>query len=209
MEGVHADGDRLEQFLDNYESTSVPSFKSGEIKEFYRSEGHVNLVKGENDTPTGSSLGQQRKAWLDDRSFESGFSRTYNYRLTAYELYNALLRKVSILSSKTGLAADKALNSDSVCRASQMLTDVSCKNNDNEPLTSSKLHTKGCSYIEDLKPHDIPVLVDTASFHQVEVLRDAIWKHIALRTSIRVKIQASYLLAPQKKISYSFTHATS
>jgi len=113
------------------------------------------------------------------------------------------------VSSKVGLAADKALNSDPVCRASQMLTDVSCKNNDNGSLPSSELHTNGCIHIPDLKPHDIRVLVETVSFHQVKVLRDAIWKHIALRTSIRVKVQVSYLLAPQKKISYSFTQATS
>ncbi|KAF2181077.1 hypothetical protein K469DRAFT_590492 [Zopfia rhizophila CBS 207.26] len=43
-------------------------------------------------------------------------------------------------------------------------------------------------YIANLNPHYIFALTETASFHQVSVLRDAIWKHLALQTSIRVKV---------------------
>ncbi|KAH8588290.1 hypothetical protein B0O99DRAFT_693577 [Bisporella sp. PMI_857] len=43
-------------------------------------------------------------------------------------------------------------------------------------------------YIQNLDPYYILALAQTSSFHQVTVLRDAIWKHLALQTSIRVKI---------------------
>ncbi|OCK76055.1 hypothetical protein K432DRAFT_307225 [Lepidopterella palustris CBS 459.81] len=43
-------------------------------------------------------------------------------------------------------------------------------------------------YIADLDPYYVLALTETAAFHQVSVLKDAIWQHIALQTSIRVKI---------------------
>ncbi|OCK76085.1 hypothetical protein K432DRAFT_307150 [Lepidopterella palustris CBS 459.81] len=43
-------------------------------------------------------------------------------------------------------------------------------------------------YIPNLDPNFILALAETASFHQVSALRDAIWKHLAFQTSIRVKI---------------------
>jgi hypothetical protein len=46
-------------------------------------------------------------------------------------------------------------------------------------------------YISNLDPYYILALAETASFHQVSVLRDAIWKYLALQTSIRVKIPVS------------------
>jgi len=47
------------------------------------------------------------------------------------------------------------------------------------------------SYIADLDPYYILALTETATFHQASVLRDAIWKYLALQTSIRVKIPVS------------------
>jgi hypothetical protein len=47
------------------------------------------------------------------------------------------------------------------------------------------------SYITNLDPYYILALTETASFRQVSVLRDAFWKHVALQTSIRVKIPVS------------------
>jgi hypothetical protein len=46
-------------------------------------------------------------------------------------------------------------------------------------------------YIANLDPYYILALAETASDHQVEALRDAIFKHIALQTSIRVRIPVS------------------
>src|SRR5205823_2687952 len=43
-------------------------------------------------------------------------------------------------------------------------------------------------YVEDLDPNYILAIARTAPRHQVEMLRDAIWKHIALQTAIRIKI---------------------
>ncbi|KAF2707121.1 hypothetical protein K504DRAFT_447157 [Pleomassaria siparia CBS 279.74] len=71
-------------------------------------------------------------------------------------------------------------------------------------LTSDQLHTllscqrsglpgvpdadRRLLYIPDMCPKDIEALAETAPFHLVETLRDAIWKHIALQTTIRVKL---------------------
>ena len=52
---------------------------------------------------------------------------------------------------------------------------------------SSSLNIFG-RYIANLDPAYILALAETASFHQLSVLRDAIWKHLALQTSIMVKI---------------------
>jgi hypothetical protein len=53
--------------------------------------------------------------------------------------------------------------------------------------------TKFHSYIANLDPHYIFALTETASFHQVSVLRDAIFRHLAMNTSIRVKVPVSIL----------------
>lgn len=47
---------------------------------------------------------------------------------------------------------------------------------------------KLCSHINNLDAQYIRTLVETASFHQMEALQDAIWKHLALKTSLRVKL---------------------
>ncbi|PSS22711.1 hypothetical protein M430DRAFT_16661 [Amorphotheca resinae ATCC 22711] len=56
-------------------------------------------------------------------------------------------------------------------------------NNSDKPDADRRL-----IYIADLDPYYILALTETASFHQVSVLRDAIWKYLACQTSIRVKI---------------------
>lgn len=43
-------------------------------------------------------------------------------------------------------------------------------------------------YVADLDPDYILAIARTAPWYQVGTLRDAIWKHVALQTSIRVKI---------------------
>jgi hypothetical protein len=43
-------------------------------------------------------------------------------------------------------------------------------------------------YVKDLDPSYILALGATVSHHQVEFLRDAIWKHLAFQTSIRVTV---------------------
>jgi hypothetical protein len=47
------------------------------------------------------------------------------------------------------------------------------------------------SYIANLDPHYIRALGETASDHQVGPLRDAIWSHLFLETSIRIKVSVS------------------
>jgi hypothetical protein len=48
-----------------------------------------------------------------------------------------------------------------------------------------------CSYISDLDPYYILALTKTAAFHEVSSLRDALWKHIARQTSLKVRIPVS------------------
>jgi hypothetical protein len=47
------------------------------------------------------------------------------------------------------------------------------------------------SYIANLNPSYIRALSETAPEHQVPALRDAIWKHVALQSSIGIKIPVS------------------
>lgn len=53
------------------------------------------------------------------------------------------------------------------------------------------LLTKTSSHIVNPNPYDFLALSETASFHQVSVLRDAIWRYFALQTSIRVTMPVS------------------
>lgn len=48
------------------------------------------------------------------------------------------------------------------------------------------------SYISNLNPYYILALTETATFHQVAVFKDAIWKHLALQTSIRARVTVSF-----------------
>jgi hypothetical protein len=50
------------------------------------------------------------------------------------------------------------------------------------------------SYIQNLDPSYILALAETASFHQVSALRSGVWKHLALQTSIGVKIRVGLLV---------------
>lgn len=45
-----------------------------------------------------------------------------------------------------------------------------------------------CSYIVNLDPYYISALAETALVHQVPLLKDAIRSHLALETSLRVRI---------------------
>jgi hypothetical protein len=47
-------------------------------------------------------------------------------------------------------------------------------------------------------------LAETATFHEVPLLRDAIWKHLAGRTSLKVGIPVSYYICD---ISTGFSDA--
>lgn len=60
-----------------------------------------------------------------------------------------------------------------------------------EPAISCYL-LEAHSYITNLNPSYILALAETAPFHQVSALRDALWKHIALQTSLRVKLPVSH-----------------
>jgi hypothetical protein len=48
-----------------------------------------------------------------------------------------------------------------------------------------------CSYVSKLTPEFVKSLAKTAWHHQMDALRDAIWKHIALETSLRVHAPVS------------------
>lgn len=64
-----------------------------------------------------------------------------------------------------------------------MRTDAWCK-----PYFSffGKKSTNTCSYITNISPQYILAVTETAPWHQVESLRDALWKHLASQTSIKV-----------------------
>ena len=59
----------------------------------------------------------------------------------------------------------------------------------NNFLTKKLVH----SYIANLDPYYILALVETASQHQISVLKEAVWKHLKLKTSIAVKIPVRLL----------------
>ena len=59
------------------------------------------------------------------------------------------------------------------------------------------------SYIANLDPHYIFALAETASYHQVSVLRDAIFNHLEMNTSIKAKVPVS-ILESKRLVWYAF-----
>jgi hypothetical protein len=90
---IDADGDDFDIFLQDSED-SVPSCKVEEVLEFCRDVHLEDLKSGVG----AAGAGQQRAAWLDDRSCPglacSSFVRRYENPLTATGLYRLL--KVSV-----------------------------------------------------------------------------------------------------------------
>lgn len=96
-------------------------------------------------------------AWVDDREFRSGRSRSYPQRLSAPDLCKILQQK------RYGEPA--------------------------MPDADRRL-----IYVSKLTPAFILALVETAWSHQVQAVRDAVCKHIAIDTSFRVHIPMSGFL---------------
>jgi hypothetical protein len=82
LQKLHADGDHLERFLSIY-NTGPPSLCTEEINAFVMQDSGA------------SSTSRLDRAWLDDRSLRKKSSTAYRHRLTAQELYQSLLQKVS------------------------------------------------------------------------------------------------------------------
>lgn len=76
-----ADGNDLDIFLRDYDD-KVPSCELEDIKKFCQGKRGIRP--------------QVAKAWLDDREWESGHSRTYRERLTAEQLRILLEQKVAV-----------------------------------------------------------------------------------------------------------------
>lgn len=85
---LEADGDNLDRFMEEYEG-EVPSCRSEEVKEFC----HDTSLMSLQPEVTGGKP-DKAKAWLNDRAHSTQDSRDYPRRLTAYQLYTLLMKKV-------------------------------------------------------------------------------------------------------------------
>lgn len=65
-----------------------------------------------------------------------------------------------------------------------MLTDAWCK----PSLSFPEKPTNLCSYITKMIPHYVLAITEAAPWHQVESLRDALWKHLTYQMSVKVNI---------------------
>lgn len=120
------------------------------------------------------------------REYKNPLTPTLLYRLLNVAVCDKLCSQFS-----RDFEVDGNGDSDLTIRMSPMWTEGLCKTSFSSDCLGKCFLTLCCSYISNLNPYYILALTETASFHQVEILRDAIFKHIALQTSIRARINVS------------------
>jgi hypothetical protein len=181
--GHQAKGEGIALFL--YDSENSKSCKTQVVEDFCHDVRLEDIRRGS------GNAGRRRAAWLDDRCKANGAPagghvRTYKNPMTPTAVLRHMEEVVQNISRLLVYesTSNQSSISDLAMRACLMLKDDYCK--DVFPFPMIHFLTMTCSYVPNLDPNYVTVLAETAPDHQVPVLRDAIRKHLAMETSIRV-----------------------
>ncbi|KAF2178428.1 hypothetical protein K469DRAFT_754507 [Zopfia rhizophila CBS 207.26] len=194
-----ASGDHLLCFLQDYDE-DVPFSEADEVMTFCR-EVHSSVLRRHDS-------GQRKAAWLDDRLW-SYYKILGTPQTPAQNEANAASERPGRPRTRnTQLQATDTARSFSQDVTDHKITGISASNlpfrEYEAPLSAAALFRylkqkrfrhavlpdadRRLIYISDLSPPFILALTETAPRHQVPALRDALFKHLALQTSMRVKI---------------------
>jgi hypothetical protein len=162
--------------------------------------------------------GRRKASWIDDRNSKdltgSGNARLCENMLTATGLLRYLKKSICpppapdwrVLLADLSTLIAHVLSRDTRMRMSRMQNGVSCEELQQVQIMCAALTCY--SYIADLSPDFILALAVTVPVLQTPPLRDAIYKHVAFQSSIRINITVSLFSSISTLVnSISFANA--
>ncbi|KAF2489385.1 hypothetical protein BU16DRAFT_180672 [Lophium mytilinum] len=167
---ANAVGDGVAIFLRDSEG-AVPSCKWRDVEKFCQDSCLDDIERGL------GIAGMRRAAWIDDRSLIPQANIIHNNNTE-----NVDRTAVDDVTEPNGGTIRKCQNP---LTATAVLRHLKEPRFDHTDLPDAD---RRLIYIPNLDPHYTLALAETAPFHQVRALRDAIWNHLALETSLRVKM---------------------
>ena len=199
--GIGGVEDKLAIFLRNEEGLTSPC-EADAVQRFCK-----GVILNDIEVGTGES-GRRKASWIDDRNSAdltgSGNARLCENMLTATGLLRHLNQPVCPrlldlfpwLFLATSIA--HILFRDTRIVRSRMQSGASCEKMQQEQIMRTALTC--CSFIADLTPDFILALAVTDPVLQALPLRDAICKHVAFQSSIRVNITVGLFVSTSLQV---------